>query len=716
MTWIPASMSAFMRLLFLLIGVVYAANANAAVQPISASYPIYLGGPTREWSYFEGRTPLGQELRLKFSSAPNPQDQTLIIRQDDVKQDWTVTLNGRKLGSLFLMEADLIHTLTIPANLLKAEGNELQIAAKRADDIVIHSLAIANGGRTSFLNGGALTVNVTEQGEAAPARITIVDSNGTMAAMEVLSQTAGRETHSLSNVAVRPGVVYTATGSARLVLAPGKYTLLATRGPEYSLAKAEVTIGTAPQEVALSITREVDTDGWVSSDTHIHTLSLSKHGDALLHERVITLAGEGIDLPIVTEHNQHADYSAAAKALGLLDRLTIVPGNEVTTTNGHFNVFPISLTAPPVDHTKTHWPDLLDRMRQSPGVRIAILNHPTDTHVGFTPFAATNLNPVTGENLRGDFDFTFDAMELINSGAMRTDWLEPIRAWFALLNRGYRIAGVGSSDSHDVSRFIVGQGRTYIQGDDGKTGNIDVQKVCDALKQGRAVASLGLFPQLRIADAPDALDAPQLTAGVFAGAASSSGDLHTGSSKFFEVHATVDFPTWMNPEARTTATVYANGRPLVVFPFEMAKTKGKPLGFKARFPKPKADTWYVLVADTPGVTNAHWSIARPYQPSSPKWDPAMIGVTNPIWMDADGDGRFTPPRKAAEAIVNAANAAPQRTIEALADFDWAIGVHAAEILRERGNDLGSPAFQEMISALKPELQQAFADYSATVSK
>ena len=31
---------------------------------------------------------------------------------------------------------------------------------------------------------------------------------------------------------------------------------------------------------------------------------------------------------------------------------------------------------------------------------------------------------------------TFSAMEVVNSGAMRSDWMEPIRSWFALLNRG----------------------------------------------------------------------------------------------------------------------------------------------------------------------------------------------------------------------------------------------------------------------------------------
>jgi hypothetical protein len=683
----------------------------ASIQPITAPpgspYPVFLGGPTREWSIFEGRKPSGAELRVKFNSTRNTREHTLFVRQDDVKQEWAVALNGSRIGTLFLMEADLIHTISIPADALRDGENELRIYSKASDDILIHSLAIGDDAKTNLLTAGPLTINVNDSGGAPmPARVTIVDSNGTMTALIGLSTT---------NLAVRPGVIYTSNGSARVALLPGKYTIYATRGPEYSLAKQEIAVGSAPKSVTLTLLREVNTAGWFCSDTHIHTFALSRHGDSMLDERVITLAGEGIELPVATEHNRNEDYTEAAQQLGLTRYFTAVPGNEITTTNGHFNIFPISLSAPPIDHNIIHWPTLLEKIRQTPGVQVAILNHPTDTHSGFTPFASTNFNRVTGKNLRGNFDFTFDAMEVINSGAMRTDWMEPFGAWFALLNRGYKIVGVGSSDCHDVSRFIVGQGRTYIQGNDSDVGKIDIGAACDALKHGRAVVSLGLFAQLKISDASDALDAPQLATGVVTPSASGIGDLHTGSSKFFEANGSVDFPAWMNPEGRTTTTLYANGRPLLVFPFEMRKKPGQPLAFKARFPKPKADTWYVLVAETPGVTNAYWSIARPYQPSSPDWTPAMIGATNPIYLDTDGDGRFTPPRMTAKRLVEAQRD-PKKLIESLADYDWAVAVQAAELLHDSGTDLTSANFQEVLKSGTPEVQQAFADYLNTISK
>jgi hypothetical protein len=49
----------------------------------------------------------------------------------------------------------------------------------------------------------------------------------------------------------------------------------------------------------------------------------------------------------------------------------------------------------------------------------------------------------------------------------------------------------------------------------------------------------------------------------------------------------------------------------------------------------------VAIASGPGVRDAFWRIAKPYQPSSTTWKPRVVGATNPIWVDADGDGKFT---------------------------------------------------------------------------
>src|SRR6185436_11047873 len=97
---------------------------------------------------------------------------------------------------------------------------------------------------------------------------------------------------------------------------------------------------------SLKIRRVVPANGYVSCDTHVHTFTYSRHGDATIEERMLTLAGEGIELPIATDHNLQIDYEAVAEAQGVRKFFTPVIGNEVTTAKlGHFNVFPVAKEA-----------------------------------------------------------------------------------------------------------------------------------------------------------------------------------------------------------------------------------------------------------------------------------------------------------------------------------------------------------------------------------
>ena len=112
-------------------------------------------------------------------------------------------------------------------------------------------------------------------------------------------------------------MIYTADGTARFGLPAGEYTLYAGRGFEYGIDSVRVSLkpgDTARKE--LTIRREVPTPGYVACDTHVHTLTHSGHGDATDVERAITLAGEGIELPIATDHNMQVDYHAAAVKAG----------------------------------------------------------------------------------------------------------------------------------------------------------------------------------------------------------------------------------------------------------------------------------------------------------------------------------------------------------------------------------------------------------------
>ena len=154
---------------------------------------------------------------------------------------------------------------------------------------------------------GSVQVRVQDAGtgEPLPCRLTVVDEQGGLAVMSPVKQ---------PGLAYRPGVIYTGSGEAAFTLQPGRYTLYATRGLEYGLGKRVFEAGGKVTRIDLKLPREVDTRGYIAVDTHIHTLTYSGHGDATIEERMATIAGEGIELAVATDHNHHIDYAPVARA------------------------------------------------------------------------------------------------------------------------------------------------------------------------------------------------------------------------------------------------------------------------------------------------------------------------------------------------------------------------------------------------------------------
>src|SRR5262249_44406832 len=171
------------------------------------------------------------------------------------------------------------------------------------------------------------------------------------------------------HTALRRGIAYTADGEATVELAPGDYTLVATRGTEWGIDRRAVTVARAAPgsaavgPIALTIDREVDTTGFIAADTHVHTLTFSGHGDASVEERMVTLAGEGVELAVATDHNHETDYRPVQEHMGLHEHFTPVIGDEVTTGVGHMNAFPLDPSLQTPDHTLKDWIALVDGMR-----------------------------------------------------------------------------------------------------------------------------------------------------------------------------------------------------------------------------------------------------------------------------------------------------------------------------------------------------------------
>ena len=135
-----------MKLGFILFGILAAlASLRAAEFQSLESRRYHLrSGTNVEWQEFAASAPRGSRLDVPFTAKSNATEHTLFLWQDDVKQDWRVELNGRRLGSLFLMESPLTLALPIPAGLLRDGSNSLSIVPPRQnDDIRVGELKLA---------------------------------------------------------------------------------------------------------------------------------------------------------------------------------------------------------------------------------------------------------------------------------------------------------------------------------------------------------------------------------------------------------------------------------------------------------------------------------------------------------------------------------------------------------------------------------------------
>ena len=399
----------------------------------------------REWTSFP-QTAAATQLNLQFDATAQNDPGTLTLTQADVKESWTITLNKQPLGKLVRDENRLQTDFLIPAGLLKTGQNTLTIACREnapADDILVGQIAIHPSPPESLRGAATLQVAITDQNQTPiPGRITLTNEHDIL--MPVGNQSG-------NHLAIREGVIYTATGEAVLGVAPGTYRITAGRGFEYSAPSTVVRIAAGETvKRTLMLERQVDTSGWIASDTHVHTVTYSGHGDCTIEERMATLAGEGIEFPIATDHNRQIDYQPVAETAGVTEHFTPVVGNEVTTKHGHFNVFPAVADGKLPDHNQLEWSKLFDDIYTQDRTRVAILNHARDLHSSFRPFSPRHHLSLTGDNLDG-WQQEFNAMELINSGAVQTDPMELFLDWCGLINHGLNVTPVGCSDSHDVS-------------------------------------------------------------------------------------------------------------------------------------------------------------------------------------------------------------------------------------------------------------------------
>jgi hypothetical protein len=263
----------------------------------------------------------------------------------------------------------------------------------------------------------------------------------------------------------------------------------------------------------------------------------------------------------------------------------------------------------------------------------------------------------------------------------------------ALANRGISITPVGASDSHDVARHFVGQGRTYIRCDDSDPGKIDVEAAVDSFREGRVMVSYGLAVELAV------------------GGTHRPGDLAPVSGDHLQATVRVLGPSWTSADR---VLVYANG--ILVRDFEPIgdPREPMPLGVKwqgeVSLPRPPHDVHLVAIALGPGIEKPYWRTAKPYQPMSIDPTTHVLGASGMVWIDVDGDGKPTAAREYAERLLQESDGDLVRLMELLAEFDEAVAAQAAHLFRTSGGDLRSSAAQTAIEQAAPAAKAGIQRY------
>ncbi len=427
------------------------------------------------------------------------------------------------------------------------------------------------------------------------------------------------------------------SGSARdpesVVVAPGRYRVLATRGPEYDVREARIE-ARAGERVELAITppvRAVETPGLVSADFHVHAQA-SPDSALPAEARLASYVAEGADVLISTDHDMLTDYAPLVAELGLASDVATMVGVEVTSevktpvapfTTGHANAFPfprapLAYRGGAVANEGRRWREILADLRAPAGERVLQLNHPRSSHLNprsfFTHLASVgepydptrpldalpNRVLIERDPATGLRDLDFDAVELLNGERMES--YEAVRTdWFSLLRQGVVLTGTANSDSHRLGT-VVAAPRNFVPVANDGIRDFDAAAFVRAVREGRSIGSTGPLPEVRLGDARP-------------------GDRFTGPAGELVVH--VRAAPWVTV---STLRVFVNGERATETDLAVDRSIAVPLQFAH-------DAFVTVeVEGTPGEI---------YRAVLPDFRP--FAFTNPIFVDADGDGRWSPP-------------------------------------------------------------------------
>lgn len=427
--------------------------------------------------------------------------------------------------------------------------------------------------------------------------------------------------------------IFTANGQGTQDFPPGTYDVSISRGPEYTVSWWRQLVVTAggEAEVRATLERVVDTAGFVAAEFHIHC-EPSPDSDFPLAQRIASLVDEGVEFVCSTDHEVVTNYWPYIRSLGVADKIYAVEGEEISSpVLGHFNGIGMTWDPRMRGNGAIDWfllsPQQVFDLAREHGADIVQCNHPLDTDDGY--LNQIKFNPLTGLAEETDpmilgllpgtdfVTFDFDSIEIFNGGTKDQVFYDPgnpeesgiVRHWFTLLNLGHRITGSGTSDSHRPSR-PPGFGRNIIESSTDDPAKINPQELLDNFKAMRSVVSGGAFIRFTVDN-------------------TGLGRTVTDTDGMVDLKIQVQSPDWVDV---TKIAIFQNCNLIQTIDV----TDQSPIiKYEGQLSVPVAvDSWFVVFA---AGQNSLYPVAPDLDWQAPR------AITNPIYVDRDGNGHFDAP-------------------------------------------------------------------------
>jgi hypothetical protein len=461
--------------------------------------------------------------------------------------------------------------------------------------------------------GLSFDVRDAKTGEPIPCKLTLVGVDGSPDP-ELTRVDIGRQE---GDAIAAYNRIMSLSGVGAAHVPVGTYDVTVSRGPEWDISTTRrLKLGPGGAAVTARLSHLVDTHEWLSADFHVHA-ARSPDSRVPMQDRIYEFVADDVQLIVATDHNVISDYDPYIRELNAGRYIASAVGDELTTASwGHFGAFPLprDLERAGQGAVLVHGrrpDDFFKDVRTNAPDAVIDVHHPRiDAEIGYFDIGRFDSRDDKAE--RPGFSWDFDALEVMNGyqDPVRRSVDRVIDDWFGLLNHDHVVTATGNSDTHHLTFNIGGYPRNYVKLRDDRPQFVDPKEVARAIKFHHSFFTTGPFVSLVV------------NGGTI-------GDLAPAPGGKARAEITVQAAPWVSVER---VMLYFDGREIKRW--NVTTDSSTVVRFHETYDLvAPADGFVVVRVDgekslAPVVGDRKTFTAYPF------------ALTNPVFLDVDGDGKY----------------------------------------------------------------------------